>query len=230
MFPVCMKYIILPHNFEFMDNRPQKYIERIEQLFISKGIKNVTMDMISRDLGISKKTLYKYFDNKKDVVRAVFFNITENILHKADQIVGEGGNAIDILLQVSTLAAEVAFKYNSVHMYELEKYYPDLFSAFIEKKQNVIVSLVSDNMKQGQREGLYREDLNIYILSHFHLAKIEMIKNFRIKFGDAFTQKDFFDVMFDTHIRGIVNRKGLEYYEKKLLKKMNEINLIKEDQ
>ena len=46
-------------------------IIRISVLFKKYGIKSVTMDDISRELGISKKTLYQHFENKIDIINKV---------------------------------------------------------------------------------------------------------------------------------------------------------------
>src|SRR4051812_13684452 len=42
-----------------------------QQLFMRRGIKSVSMDDIVAVLGISKKTLYKWFETKDQLVQAV---------------------------------------------------------------------------------------------------------------------------------------------------------------
>ena len=53
-------------------------IASVAQLFMRLGIKSLTMDEIARQLGISKKTLYKYASDKKELVsKAVQLAIDE---------------------------------------------------------------------------------------------------------------------------------------------------------
>jgi AcrR family transcriptional regulator len=200
-----------------MEDKIREYSQHIERLFISKGIKNVTMDMISQELGISKKTLYKYFNNKEDVVEKVVCISMDQITIKAESFHKQGGNAIDILLKVSKMAIEMAFKYNSVNLFEFEKYYPRLFNHFMKKKEEALILLIIKNMEQGEEEGIYRKLQNKKILAEIHVGKIENVKKMRLKYGDAFTREDFFEVMFETHIRGIANAKGVAYFENELL-------------
>ena len=47
-----------------------KILEKSGEMFLTLGFKSVTMDDIARELGISKKTLYKYFSNKANLVAA----------------------------------------------------------------------------------------------------------------------------------------------------------------
>ncbi len=205
-----------------MEDKIREYSKHIERLFISKGIKNVTMDMISQELGISKKTLYKYFKNKEDVVEKVVCSSMDQIPLKAKSFETEGGNAIDILLKVSKMAIEMAFKYNSVNLFEFEKYYPRLFNHFMKKKEEVLIGLIIKNMEQGEEEGIYRKLQNKRILAEIHVGKIESVQKLRIKYGESFTRADFFELMFETHIRGIANAKGVAYFEKELLQSSKE--------
>ena len=45
--------------------------EKAKQLLFRVGLRSVSMDDIARQAGVSKKTIYQYFDNKNAVVDAV---------------------------------------------------------------------------------------------------------------------------------------------------------------
>ena len=45
--------------------------DRAGEVFMKYGIRSVSMDDISSELGMSKKTLYQYSQNKSDLERAV---------------------------------------------------------------------------------------------------------------------------------------------------------------
>ena len=47
-------------------------IQQSLSLFLKKGVKQVNMDEVATNLGISKKTLYVHFDNKQDLVHHCF--------------------------------------------------------------------------------------------------------------------------------------------------------------
>ena len=61
----------------------QEIINKATDLFLSLGFKSVTMDDIANNLGMSKKTIYTYFDNKSCLVEAgtshLFKKITDGI-------------------------------------------------------------------------------------------------------------------------------------------------------
>ena len=110
---------------------PAEYIPKIAQMFTKYGIRNITMDYIAREIGISKKTLYTWSDSKDDLLSEIIDyilkgandnecddNITKN--HK------EFGNAIDSILYVMDNLANITQNINPIFMLELNKYYPHL--------------------------------------------------------------------------------------------------------
>ena len=54
-------------------------VHKASELFLNYGFKSVTMDDIAQELGISKKTIYTYFNTKSDLVDATTMSIFELI-------------------------------------------------------------------------------------------------------------------------------------------------------
>ena len=50
---------------------PAEYIPKIAQMFTKYGIRNITMDYIAREIGISKKTLYTWADSKDELLSEI---------------------------------------------------------------------------------------------------------------------------------------------------------------
>ena len=48
----------------------EKILETAGEMFLNYGFKSITMDDIANEMGISKKTIYKYYSNKVDLVDA----------------------------------------------------------------------------------------------------------------------------------------------------------------
>ena len=51
-----------------MENKKVVLIEKSTELFLAYGIQHVSMDDIADKCGISKKTIYKFFENKNDLL------------------------------------------------------------------------------------------------------------------------------------------------------------------
>ena len=47
----------------------KRILERVRSRFFSSGFSKVTMDELAHDLGVSKKTIYKHFPSKNELLR-----------------------------------------------------------------------------------------------------------------------------------------------------------------
>ena len=201
---------------EVLVNQDMKFgpmLEQIKELFFEFGIKNLNMDDISRKLGISKKTLYRFVKSKEDLI-AKLFEFEEN---KGIKLFGEIGNlnvnAIEKLFKVSLMVFEEMKRFNPMIMFEMRKYYEQLFNEFHDRKLVQISQSMKINLKQGIEEGLYRADVNIeavvalFINYLIEIHNSDMCKTVNLSFDDLFK------VMFENHIRAISTPAGVAFFE-----------------
>ncbi len=202
-----------------MDEKFERIIHESADLFSRYGIRNLSMDDICREIGISKKTLYQYVENKADLVRAILENMmNDQALKERWEAILEL-NAIDQLLESSRMICDNMKRLPSAVTFELKKYYPTIFIEFHQKKKDKIYDAVVANIRRGIDEGLYRTDLDVETVARLYVQKLENIHNPEFLESAGITPDAVFKVMFDNHIRGIANPKGIKYYEKQLSNK-----------
>ncbi len=199
-----------------MDERVDRILSESMRLFKKNGIRSVSMDDISKELGMSKKTIYQYFANKTELVENVL-----GYMHEKERIpcIGndtESMNAIDILLAVSKNVSVQLKDMNPINAYELQKYYPTIYREFIIKKRDHVFDQVKQNFAQGISEGIYRNDLDIDLVARLYIQKLVDVHDPEFLSSVNFGFEKVFQVMFDNHIRGIANAEGLAYYEKQI--------------
>ena len=73
----------------------EKIIKKAEELFLTLGFKSITMDDIANAMGISKKTIYKYFSNKESLIEEGTEVVHQNIHNRIDAIISKNFNAIE---------------------------------------------------------------------------------------------------------------------------------------
>ena len=145
-----------------------KTLNKIHDIFLERGFRNVSMDDICRELGISKKTIYQHVNNKQELIQMVLQNEKQKIFNKILIIKEDRFNAIDILLKVSKITIEKHFRFNPMHSFELKKYYPSIFQEFLKEKQILITEFIKKNLEQGINEGLYRQEIDMDIVSRLY--------------------------------------------------------------
>jgi AcrR family transcriptional regulator len=200
------------------EEKYQNIIEQVYSIFMQHGIKNVSMDDLCRQMGISKKTLYKYVENKADLLKKISSYIQDLITTRLNELEQLDLNAIDVLLEMSRVSSGNHMRINPMVSFEIRKYYPQVYENYICTKKELIVGSILKNLEQGIKEGLYREDLNKEIVAHLYFKKIEEFHTLEGNELSAFSYSKVFEVMFENHIRGIANSMGIEYFEKQKAK------------
>jgi len=199
-----------------LDTQEEKFgpmLEQIKELFFEFGIKNLNMDDISRKLGISKKTLYRFVKSKEDLIFRLFEYEQTKWVEVSTEIGLQKVNAIEKLFKVSMMVFEEMKRFNPMVLFEFRKYYEPLFNEHHAQKFAHVSKLMKLNLNQGIEEGMYRRDVNIDAVVAIYMNYLvethssEMCKAVDLSFDELFK------VMFENHIRAISTPAGVEYFE-----------------
>jgi AcrR family transcriptional regulator len=189
-------------------------LDRVRDLFFKYGVRRISMDDISREVGISRIKIYQMFTSKNELVEKLLELERENfeVIFDTDRFDGSV-NAIDILLMVSK---EVSNKFTDISpsmTFDLEKYYPDIYHKHVDERIEFIFEKIRINLEKGINQGVYRDDLSVELVSRLYIRRLIDLHNPEFFPAEKFSFQTLFDVMFDNFIRGIANEKGIEYYE-----------------
>jgi len=203
------------NELDFNDSRLCTILDGTIDLFYEFGIRNLNMDDISRQLKISKKTLYQYAKSKEDLIEKLFYYDDLKFEKRISEINLGTLNAIDILIQVSIIVSEQIGRFDPKLKFEMKKYYETVFHNFMQKKQAHIFEQISNNITQGITEGLYRDNLNIELVAGLYVRNLVDMHNKDYCFVENITFDQIFEAMFENHIRAISTAEGIKYFEKR---------------
>lgn len=191
----------------------QQIMERVKDMFLTYGIKSISMDDISRDLGISKKTLYLYVTNKDDLVKKTMENHLENEKEALSAIVENSTHAIEEMFTIADYIRQHIRSMNHSVLYDLQKYYPASWQLYIDYKNNFVYNIIYNNIKNGIQDGLYRDDFNIDIITKIYNTRMETLIDQSIFPQSQYGLIEVHKELLHYHLRGIVSQKGLAYLE-----------------
>ena len=147
-------------------------LNKVSQLFLENGAKTVTMDDISRELRISKKTLYEKYKNKEILLEEVLTYNLEKVLTKMKNLDETIENAVERMFARDGEIERASKTNDSIMLRQLVKYYPQIFNKhmlyFSEKLSEILVH----NIERGRKQGLYREnfDAHLYAKLYFQMT------------------------------------------------------------
>ncbi|RCX03252.1 TetR family transcriptional regulator [Schleiferia thermophila] len=191
-------------------------------LFSRLGLRSVTMDDLARELGISKKTLYKYYRNKADLVDKGAELVIDHIKEFCGQICPKEENPIDELFILDEGMRNFNKMQHQGVQFQLRKYYPNTFFKIKEAQRKNFMEVTTQNLVKGIEQGWYRNDFDVEIIANLHYSRILMIMDEQYFPVSEFDWEKLTREALIYHIRGIASAKGLEYLENKYSQKSNE--------
>lgn len=200
------------------DGLKDSIVQKARQMFEQYGLRSVSIDNVCKELSISKKTFYNFFQQKEDLVNDVIVSIKiENITKFSKQL--KDKNAIDSLIFIIKEIKKSEDCEPPTMWFDFEKYYPKLFAEHEKQKMEFIRNGFEYNLNQGINEGYYRDDLDIELTSFFH--SVQLKTTFEMMHGSdlKFAKRRILDFFIDMLIHLIANEKGLLYLKENYLDK-----------
>ncbi|SFU15669.1 DNA-binding transcriptional regulator, AcrR family [Algoriphagus locisalis] len=193
----------------------EKIIEIASEQFSLYGVRTITMEDIARLAGVSKKTIYQEFKDKKELVKEAFSMSLKQDQHRLEEIMDVEDGVIEHLLHTSKMVRERLATLNPMVLLEIQKYFPEVWEMFTEFKEKVIVTDIVNVIEKGKRLGYFRPEINAKILAIMRVNQITAAMN------PANFDKEVDNIvtlhmsMMDHFLHGIFTEKGRQaYFEK----------------
>ena len=190
-------------------------IKTAGEMFFRLGIRSVSIDDICRELGMSKKTFYVYFDSKDELIEQMLQANIDYITAKMQKLL----ELEDFRQLVKAFLKHQEAEKNDVRrvpqlVYDLKKYYPRQFEDFQVKCFEMQKSYLKRYLEQGVQAGLVRANLNIELTAVL-FAKIhnDAIRDFEVIEAHNHNMHQLAHTAMDVFVRGILSEEGLKLFE-----------------
>jgi AcrR family transcriptional regulator len=178
------------------------------EMFRKRGIRSVSMDDIAQEMAISKKTIYKWYENKDAIVFAALESHLNLMQTDCNECASHGANAIDELFKTMRMMRDMLTNINPSIFYDLQKFHPSSWQLFQKHKGDYILGMIVRNIERGIEEGLYRPDLDLPVLSRLRLYQIDLAFNMEIFPPSQFDPQRVQMACLEHFMLGIATLKG----------------------
>jgi hypothetical protein len=198
--------------------KEKEIISAALELFMKYGIKSLTMDDIARHLHISKKTLYQYVSDKKDLVKKGMELAISDECQVVNAVANDSSNAIDELIEITKCVSTRLREMHPSVLYDIQKYHPKSWDLMKNHKTEFVYGVMLENLKRGVKEKYYRKNINPQIVASIYMMMMENIMNAESPLSKTISLPKLHLEMINYHFNGICNQKGLGYLEKAIKK------------
>jgi AcrR family transcriptional regulator len=138
----------------------ERIVEAARERFFSMGVSQVTMEELAHDLGMSKKTVYKFFNSKDDLVKAVLDDVKEEVERNICRITEN--NEMDFVQKLKTTMTFLALHYSKwspALVQDLRRNAPHVWKE-IEAYRSQKMEGCGNEIRQGIELGVFRADVD----------------------------------------------------------------------
>ncbi|MDA0986748.1 MAG: TetR/AcrR family transcriptional regulator [Bacteroidetes bacterium] len=178
------------------------------------GFSKVRMDEISESQGISKKTIYKYFPTKKDMLKLAsrfFMKIFEK---KINSILNSDKHFVDKISDFLLLVGEQLSMATQDGLRDIQKYCPDIYEEMETFRREKILIKLENLFIQAKKERVFREDINERVMVLMLINSVEGIANPNVLLHESFSLKETFKNIFDIMLNGAFTDEGRNQFTK----------------
>ena len=187
---------------------------KARELFMRYGFRSVTMDEIAGQMGISKKTLYQFFEDKDALVEAVMQAEMAYMQTQCTKQSQESENAIEEMFKDLDSMEPVMDAMNPQIVFDLEKFYPKTYEKFKRHKHTFLLDVIKKNLQRGMQEGVYRDDLDIDIIAKFRLESAFVMFNQDLFPYGKYSMLKVSTEIYQHYLHGLATPKGKRLIEK----------------
>jgi AcrR family transcriptional regulator len=156
------------------DKQRERILASSIKLFIEYGFKKLTVDEIANSIGLSKRTLYKYYSSKEELLKATMEYRQKQIFAMVSPIIRDNDlNTIEKITSLGELISTELADPPVKLLMDIETAMPDICSEFKDMRRQNLMHEFSYLYQEGMDTGYFRQDMNIDFVSEMYYQLME---------------------------------------------------------
>lgn len=188
-----------------MDYR-ERVRSNLRELAMERGFSRVTVDELAARCGISKRTIYRYFESKDEMIVTVMEEVMSEIGQGIDSALNSSTSPVEKLGAAINALLKQMKRLNVPFLYDLEKNYPHLWER-VEQFRALKIQRAFGEILSGDQGGLIKE-IDPVIFTTALLAGIRSVVNPKFIMDHNLSPEIAIQSLFEIFLYGIVDQQG----------------------
>lgn len=183
----------------------ERIINETFERLLRYGYAKLIIDDLAADLGISKKTIYKFFPTKKDLIRTVVLGTFMRISGQVTELFQD--NQLEYTEKLKKLFETVGILASKIGptFVDLQKNAPDIVAELIELRQKLIITHFRKLIEEGIAKGIVRSDMNPEITMLILVNTVNSVVIPQVLIEIPYSIKEVFETVIRVIFNGILN-------------------------
>jgi AcrR family transcriptional regulator len=146
--------------------------------FFAHGFRNVTMDDLAAELGMSKKTLYASFRSKEALLEAVLKDKFQSVAADLERLAEKTeGDALENLKRLLACLQHHTAEIQPPFVRDIRRSAPQLFGLIERRRRDLIRRYFGRFFAEARERGVVRRDIRIDVIIEILLGATEAVVN-----------------------------------------------------
>jgi AcrR family transcriptional regulator len=136
------------------------------------------MDGMAHDLGVSKKTIYKHFPSKDELLRQLLKLKMDEAQSGIERIANQNRlSFIEKLKAAYTFAGVQVSELGQPFLRDLERNAPEIWKEFEERRNRTVLKSLRNLLEEGVQKGAFKSEIDPQLLLLIYTTLIQRIMN-----------------------------------------------------
>jgi AcrR family transcriptional regulator len=168
----------------------ERVLEHARDEFLARGFSKVTLDEIASDLGISKKTLYKFYPSKEELLRASLHATMRSAGWELERITSSDKPFAEKLAEAMETMGKYISRFRREGLADVQRNAPSIWKELDKFRQEHIVSKLVAMIVQARRENIFRPEVNEKVLIGMLDSSIQGVINPKVLAQSSFSAQE----------------------------------------
>ena len=197
----------------------QRIVAVASKQFMENGISKVTLDEVATELGMSKKTMYKFFPSKEDLLKTIVHTMMNGVRLRVEAVINSDKPFVEKAPDLLAIIGHQISIMSKQFLFDLQRFTPQLWKEIDEFRRERILTSVRKMFIQAQQEGVFRKDLDIELFILVFMSSVQGIVNPQTLSQQSFSAQEALHGIFRIIFEGAMTeeaRKNSRLFEQSM--------------
>jgi len=192
--------------------KKDKILNYASERYFNSGVSNVSMDDLASDLGMSKKTVYKFFPGKKILVRAIVRLMTHRVEKQIQNLVESDIPFEQKMIKMLLIIGKMLGRMSRQFVHDMQRYAPELWEEIENFRRDHILSRLRTMFQEAREQSIFREDLDTDLFYLVFISAVEAVINPLVLSDQSFSAREAFRGILQLLVEGALTEEARETF------------------
>lgn len=190
------------------DTPRDRILARADERFLREGFARISIDDLTSELGMSKKTFYKAFRSKEDLVEQLIMRALGEVATALEAVMAGDRPFLDRIKGLMSIIPRIARRIESPLALDIQRHLPAVWSRIEEFRGKRMATYLTRTFEQGKAEGFIRQDVPTRLLVLSVIAAVQSVVRPTVLSEESFSTREAVAGIFSLFLRGSLSDTG----------------------